>query len=150
MAVDAEAVARTPDAAPIGVVAIASPWSADSFDKKLKRFVDRVLRKGTFTVVALAECGGDANAACVAAPKQEDRHTAALARPSFQAGEVLAMQRLGFLDGRTTPSTAAKEAYDSIFGDDPNPSHEEAIRELFADPVGEGPRRARRRASQRD
>jgi hypothetical protein len=60
------------------------------------------------------------------------------------------MQRLGFLDGRTTPSTAAKEAYDSIFGDDPNPSHEEAIRELFADPVGEGPRRARRRASQRD
>jgi hypothetical protein len=45
MAVDAEAVARTPDAAPTGVVAIASPRSADSFDKKLKRFVDRVLRK---------------------------------------------------------------------------------------------------------
>jgi hypothetical protein len=58
------------------------------------------------------------------------------------------MQRMGFIDGRTMPSTAAKEAYDNVFGDDPNPSHQEAIRELFTDPVGEGPRRSRRCASQ--
>jgi hypothetical protein len=132
------------------VVAIASPRSADSFDKKLKRFADRVLRKAPSPLLPQ--------------PSVEETPTRpALLHRSWRIatqplsrvlvskwGEVLVMQRIGFIDGRTTPSTTAKEAYDSVFGDDPNPSHQEAIRELFADPVGEGPRRSRRRASQRD
>jgi hypothetical protein len=56
---------------------------------------------------------------------------------------------MGFIDGWTTPSTAAKEVYDSVFGDDPNPSHQETMRELFPDPVEEGPRRSRHHATQR-
>jgi hypothetical protein len=44
------------------------------------------------------------------------------------------MKRMGFLDGQTRPSTAAVDAYDNIFVDQLNPSHAEAMRELFLDP----------------
>jgi hypothetical protein len=36
------------------------------------------------------------------------------------------------------PSTAAKEAYDSVFREDPTPSHEEAMRELFPELLERG------------
>jgi hypothetical protein len=42
-------------------------------------------------------------------------------------GEVLMMKRMGFIDGQTRPSTAATDAYDSIFVDQFNPSHAETI-----------------------
>lgn len=69
--------------------------------------------------------------------------------PVSKQGEILVMQRMGFIDGRTVPSTADKGAYDSVFHEDPTPSPEVAMRELFPELLGEGPRRSTRRASRR-
>ena len=55
-------------------------------------------------------------------------------------GEVLVMKRMGFLDGQTRPFTVSTDAYDSIFIDQLNPSHAEAMRQLFLDLQGERPR----------
>ena len=55
------------------------------------------------------------------------------------------MKRMGFLDGQTRHSMAAKNTYDNIFIDQLNSSHVEAMRQLFPNPQGERPRR---RASQ--
>ena len=41
-------------------------------------------------------------------------------------GEVLVMKQMGYLDGQTRPSITSKDAYDSIFVDQLNPSHAEA------------------------
>jgi hypothetical protein len=46
------------------------------------------------------------------------------------------MKRMGYLDGQTRPSTTSEDAYDSIFVDQLNPSHAEAMRQLFPDPQG--------------
>ena len=51
------------------------------------------------------------------------------------------MKQMGLLDGQTRLSTATVDAYGSIFVDQLNPSHAEAMRELFPDPQGERPRR---------
>jgi hypothetical protein len=66
--------------------------------------------------------------------------------PASKREEVLVMKRMGNLDGQTRPSTASMDAYDSIFVDELNPSHAEAMQQLFLDPQGERPRR---RAHQR-
>ena len=50
--------------------------------------------------------------------------------PASKRGEVLVMKRMGYLDGQTRLSTASKDAYD-IFVDQLNPSHTEAMRQLF-------------------
>ena len=47
------------------------------------------------------------------------------------------MKRMGYLDGQTRPSTASKDAYDSIFINQLNPPHAEAMRQLFPDSQGE-------------
>ena len=52
--------------------------------------------------------------------------------PASKQGEVLVMKRMGMLDGQ--PATIAMDAYDSIFVDQLNPSHAEAMRELFPNP----------------
>jgi hypothetical protein len=49
------------------------------------------------------------------------------------------MKRIGMLDGQMT--TTAKNAYDSTFINQPNPSHAEAMRQLFPDLQGEWTRR---------
>ena len=54
------------------------------------------------------------------------------------------MKRMGMLDRQMT--MVAKNIYDSIFVGQLNPSHAEAMRELFPDPTEE---RGRRRASKR-
>jgi hypothetical protein len=56
------------------------------------------------------------------------------------------MKRMGLLDGQMKPTTTDKNAYDSISVDQLNPSHAEAMQQLFPDPQGEQPRH---RASQR-
>ena len=61
--------------------------------------------------------------------------------PASKREKVLVMKRMGYLDGKTRPSIASKDVYDSIFVDQFNPSHVEAIRQLFLDPQGERPRR---------
>jgi len=53
---------------------------------------------------------------------------------------------MGLLDGQMKPTTTDKNAYDSISVDQLNPSHAEAMQQLFPDPQGEQPRH---RASQR-
>jgi hypothetical protein len=47
--------------------------------------------------------------------------------PAFKQGEYLVMKHLGLSSRMPSPSTSAKEAYDS--GD---PAHMQALRELFA------------------
>jgi hypothetical protein len=59
---------------------------------------------------------------------------------------VLVTKQMGFLDAQMRHSMAVKNTYDSIFIDQLNPSHVEAMRQLFPDPQRERPRR---RASQR-
>ena len=54
------------------------------------------------------------------------------------------MKRMCYLDGQTRPSTASKDAYNTIFVDKLNPSHAEAMRQLFPNPQGERPRRRAR------
>jgi len=66
--------------------------------------------------------------------------------PASKRGEVLVIKRMGYLNGQARPSTASKDAYNSIFVDQLNPSHAEAMRQLFPDPQGE---RVTRRACQR-
>jgi len=41
------------------------------------------------------------------------------------------MKRLGMLEEQQKPSTANQQVYDRIFVDDLNPSHAEAMKELF-------------------
>ena len=64
--------------------------------------------------------------------------------PASKRGKVLVMKRMGYLDGKTRPSIALKDTYDNIFIDQFNPSHAEAMRQLFPDPQGERPRRRAR------
>lgn len=54
------------------------------------------------------------------------------------------MKRLGMLEDQAKPSTASQQVYDSIFFDELNESHAEAMRELFpvAGPVEQPRRRA--------
>jgi hypothetical protein len=59
------------------------------------------------------------------------------------------MKQMRFIDGQTRPSMVAMDAYDSIFVDQFNPSHAEAMRELFPNPQGERPRHHARRACDR-
>jgi hypothetical protein len=60
-------------------------------------------------------------------------------------GEVPGMKQIGMLDGLMTMT--AKNTYGSIFVDQLNSLHVEAMRQIFPDSQGE---RARRRASKSD
>lgn len=60
--------------------------------------------------------------------------------PAAKRGEVLVMQWLGMLDGQTRPSTSVKNTYNNIFMDQLNPSHTEAMRQLFPE-AGQARRR---------
>jgi hypothetical protein len=64
--------------------------------------------------------------------------------PASKRGEVLVMKQMGFVDGQTRHSTTTQNAYDIIFVNQLNPSHAEAMRQLFLDPEGERPRRRAR------
>jgi len=59
---------------------------------------------------------------------------------------VLVMKRMGYLDRQTRPSMMSQDVYDSIFVDQLNPSHVEAMRQLFSNQQWE---RLRHRAHQR-
>ena len=92
--------------------------------KRLKRFTDEIQRKAPSPLLPWP--------AVEAQPKLPtcSRRIAAqvLSRvPASKRGEVLMMKRMGFIDGQTRPSTEAKNAYDSIFVDQLNPSQAEAM-----------------------
>ena len=111
--------------------------------KRLKRFTAKILRKVSSPMLPQPEVEAQPRL-----PTHSRRIAAqALSRiPASKRGEVLVMKRMGYLDGQTRPSTVSQDAYDSIFVDQLNPSHAEAMRQLFLDPQGERPRR---RACQR-
>jgi hypothetical protein len=56
------------------------------------------------------------------------------------------MKWMGFIDDEMRPSTTSMDAYDSILVDQLNPSHAEAMRQLFPDPkrAVEAPRKLAR------
>jgi hypothetical protein len=105
----------------------------------LKRFAKKILRKAPSSLLLLPQPTVEAQ------PKLSTHSRRIDAQPlsgvsASKRGEVMMMKRTGFLDGQTRPSTAVVDAYDSIFVDQLNPLHAEAIRELFLDPQGERPR----------
>ena len=93
--------------------------------QKLKHFTDKILRKAPPPRLPSLTLPQPA----VEAPKLPTRSRRIVAEalscvPTSKQGEVLVMKRMGLLDGQTT--TTAKNAYDSIFIDQLNPSHAKA------------------------
>jgi hypothetical protein len=80
-------------------------------------------------------------------PTRRRRITAqALSRvPASKRGEVLVMKQMGFLDGQTRTSTTSQNANNNIFVDQLNPSHVEAMQQLFSNPQEEHLRRRARK-----
>jgi hypothetical protein len=80
---------------------------------KLKRFADRILRKAPSPL--LPQSSVEEMPTKPTLPHCSKRiATQLLSRvPVSKRGELLVMQRMGFIDGWTPPSTAAKEVYDS-------------------------------------
>jgi hypothetical protein len=55
------------------------------------------------------------------------------------------MKQMGFLDGQTRTSTTSQNANNNIFVDQLNPSHVEAMQQLFSNPQEEHLRRRARK-----
>jgi uncharacterized protein with von Willebrand factor type A (vWA) domain len=122
----------------------------DSADSRLKSFIERVMKARQPPLLELPKDDSTPDRRPPAALPKRSRRIAAQSLFHIlvaKRGEHLVMKCLGLTSGMSTHSTSAMKAYEEIYGDDPDPDHVEALRELFPPDDDVGVRKRRRHCS---
>lgn len=115
---------------------------------RLKRFTERILRKVASPLLPTVPTVTHEQPSAKLPIWSRRIAAQPLSRvPTSKRGEILVIKRLGFLQEQARPTPTGTDAYNSTFVDRLNPSHEEAMRELFPD--AERPVRTKRRGARR-